>query len=63
VFLVVPETKGRPLLEIQKLMQLGGLVPARFWKTYKRTNSEALDSGVTEEARLRVSELSSTAIE
>ena len=63
VFLVVPETKGRPLLEIQKRMQLGGLVPARFWRTYKRTNSEAPYNGVTEEARLRVSELSSTANE
>jgi len=60
---VVPETKGRPLLEIQKLMQLGGLVPARYWRTYKRSSSQMPSNGVTEEARLRVSELSSSANE
>ena len=59
VFLVVPETKGRPLLEIQKLMQLGGLVPMRFWGSCKRTSSEwSPDDGALEGARLRVSELS-----
>ena len=58
VFFVVPETKGRPLLEIQKLMQLGGLVPLRYWRGYKRSASEMTGTGSSEEARLRATELS-----